>query len=152
MPSKGNHDTPGPFVYEWVDWHNQLCLDGYLDFPRTLTFPVCREIYGLCLERLTALFPERDCKLTPLDSLVESLIVRFRAQQRLRIGSPSHRSGNLPVEVQVGSVQRGPFCPDPDSQRPGGSRVGSQNRRHSTTTPTCHCSPSTLWSAPACGR
>jgi len=105
MLSKGNHDTPGPFVYEWVDWHNQLCLDGYLDFPRTLTFPVYREIYGLCLERLTALFPERDCKLTPLDSLVESLSVRFRAQQRPRIGSPSHRSGNLPVEVQVGSVQ-----------------------------------------------
>jgi|GEM_PF-2167952 len=93
------------FRREWVDWHDGRCLDGYLDFPATLTNPLCRAIYNLTLERLTALFPRRDCRLIPLDNLVESLVIRFRAQQRPRgpMFAGDIRTGA--VNVYVGSVR-----------------------------------------------
>lgn len=88
-----------PFLNEWVDWHG-LWLDGYLDFPETLTHPICRELYGLNLHRLTALFPNYECRFVPLDSLVESLIIRFRAEQR-----PPRPSKQPILKVRIGSVQ-----------------------------------------------
>lgn len=92
------------FRREWVDWHDG-CLDGFLDFPATLTNPVCRAIYSLSLERLVALFPQKDCRLIALDNLVESLVIRFRAQQRPRAHA---RVGDDPtdsIDVYVGSVR-----------------------------------------------
>lgn len=88
-----------PFLNEWVDWHG-VCLDGYLDFPSTLTHPICREVYGLNLHRLTALFPNYECRFIPLDNLVESLIVDFRAEQR-----PSRQSKQPTLKVRIGSIQ-----------------------------------------------
>lgn len=93
------------FRREWVDWHDGRCLDGYLDFPATLTNPICRAIYNLTLERLTALFPQRDCRLIPLDNLVESLVIRFRAQQRPRgpLFAGDARTGE--INIYVGSIR-----------------------------------------------
>ncbi|MBK7664432.1 MAG: hypothetical protein IPJ21_12970 [Sterolibacteriaceae bacterium] len=101
----GQDGPLGAFRREWVDWHDGRCLDGYLDFPATLTNPVCRAIYNLTLERLTALFPRRDCRLIPLDNLVESLVIRFRAQQRPRgpLFAGDARAGA--INVYVGSIR-----------------------------------------------
>ena len=93
------------FHREWVDWHDGRCLDGYLDFPSTLSNPICRAIYNLTLERLTALFPRRNCRLIPLDNLVESLVIRFRAQQRPR-GRPFAGEAHVgTINVFVGSIR-----------------------------------------------
>lgn len=97
-PPTENREHPF-FLNEWVDWHG-LCLDGYLDFPGTLTHPICRDVYGLNLQRLEALFPRHECRFAPLDNLVESLIVRFRAEQR-----PTGRSEKHLLKVRIGSVQ-----------------------------------------------
>ncbi len=94
---------PKTFLREWVDWHDGCYLNGYLDFPATLTNPVCREIYNIGLERLIALFPQRDCRLIPLDGLVESLIVRFRARQRPRCTITPHGRDSM-VDIFIGSV------------------------------------------------
>ena len=93
------------FRREWVDWHDGRCLDGYLDFPATLTNPVCRAIYNLTLERLTALFPRRNCRLIPLDNLVESLVIRFRAQQRPRGRLFAGDAHVGTINVYVGSIR-----------------------------------------------
>ncbi|MBK8183232.1 MAG: hypothetical protein IPK63_10215 [Candidatus Competibacteraceae bacterium] len=93
------------FRREWVDWHDGRYLDGYLDFPATLTNPVCRAIYSLTLERLTALFPRLDCRFIPLDNLVESLLIQFRAQQRPRatlFAGDAHASA---INVYIGSIR-----------------------------------------------
>ena len=100
--------TDGPlaaFRRERVYWQDGHCLDGYLDFPATLTNPVCRAIYNLTLERLTALFPRRDCRIIPLDNLVESLVVRFRAQQRPRAALFTGVASADVIDVYVGSVR-----------------------------------------------
>lgn len=101
--NNGEVGRPEAFLGEWVDWHDGCYLNGYLDFPATLTNPVCQEIYNLNLERLIALFPQRDCRLLPLDSLVESLVVRFRARQRPRPSMFSHQRDRV-VDIYVGSV------------------------------------------------
>lgn len=101
----GEDGPRAAFRREWVDWHDGRCLDGYLDFPSTLTNPVCRAIYNLTLERLTALFPLRDCRLIPLDNLVESLVIQFRAQQRprgRRFAGDAHVGA---INVHVGSIR-----------------------------------------------
>jgi hypothetical protein len=101
----GEDGPQAAFRREWVDWHDGRCLDGYLDFPATLTNPVCRAIYNLTLERLTALFPQRDCRLIPLDNLVDSLIIRFRAQQRPRGSTFASDTRAGVIDVYVGSVR-----------------------------------------------
>lgn len=107
LPSRYMPDT---FLDERVDWNNDIVLDCYLDFPQTITHPTCREIYTISLNRLTGLFPEQDCDLTALDSLVDSLIVRFNADQHPRPrfkqdggqGSPGEP---LRKRLRIGSVQ-----------------------------------------------
>lgn len=101
----GENGPLAAFRREWVDWHDGRCLDGYLDFPATLTNPVCRAIYNLALERLTALFPRRDCRLIPLDNLVESLVIRFRAQQRSRGILFTGDTRASAIDVYVGSIR-----------------------------------------------
>jgi hypothetical protein len=93
------------FHRERVDWHDDRWLGGYLDFPATLTNPVCRAIYNLTLERLTALFPRRNCRLIPLDNLVESLVIRFRAQQRPRGRLFAGDAHIGTINVYVGSIK-----------------------------------------------
>lgn len=101
----GEDGPQAAFRREWVDWHDGRCLDGYLDFPATLTNPICRSIYNLTLEHLTALFPQRDCRLIPLDNLVESLVIRFRAQQRPRGSVVASDTRSNVINVYVGSVR-----------------------------------------------
>lgn len=101
----GEDGPQAAFRREWVDWHDGRCLDGYLDFPATLTNPVCRTIYNLTLEHLSALFPQRDCRLIPLDNLVESLVIRFRAQQRPRRSTFTSDTHAGVIDVYVGSVR-----------------------------------------------
>lgn len=69
------------FLDEHVDWNEGVILDCYLDFPQTLTHPVCRDIYTIALQRLTGLFPAQNCELTAIDPLVDSLVVRFNADR-----------------------------------------------------------------------
>ncbi len=101
----GEDGPQSAFRREWVDWHDGRCLDGYLDFPATLTNPICRAIYNLTLEHLTALFPQRDCRLIPLDNLVESLVIRFRAQQRPRNSAFTNDTRAGVIDVYVGSIR-----------------------------------------------
>jgi hypothetical protein len=70
------------FLAEKVDWHNELILNGYLDFPQTLINPLFRAIYALSLQRLIGLYPEFYCKLSCLkkDKLAASIVTQFNAQ------------------------------------------------------------------------
>ena len=90
----------GAYVNEQVKWNVSIILDGYLDFPQSLIHPVCRGIYTLTLQRLTGFFPRHECTLVGLDGLVDSLVVRFNAEQ--------HPRGKLitdPIQLSIGSVQ-----------------------------------------------
>lgn len=91
------------YTDQCVEWSNNVVLNGYLDFPQSLAHPVCREIYSLSLLRLVSLFPRHNCRLIALDSLVESLLVRFYAQYHF-VSIPS---GDRPAElcIRIGSVQ-----------------------------------------------
>lgn len=100
----------GTFLDESVDWNDGLVLDCYLDFPQTLTHPACREIYTVSLQRLTGLFPEQDCELSALDSLVDSIVVRFNADRhpRPRFKQDSGQASvvePLRKRLRIGSVQ-----------------------------------------------
>lgn len=101
----GENGPPAAFHHEWVDWHENRYLDGYLDFPATLTNPVCRAIYNLTLERLTALFQSQNCQINPLDNLVKSLVIRFRTQQRPRRSLADDADDDKPITVNVGSIR-----------------------------------------------
>lgn len=107
LPSRYMPDT---FLDERVDWNNDIVLDCYLDFPQTITHPICREIYTISLNRLTGLFPEQDCDLSALDSLVGSLVVRFNADRHPRPrckqgGGQGSVAEPLPKRLRIGSVQ-----------------------------------------------
>lgn len=91
------------FVAEEVDWRIDIVLKGYLDFPQTLTHPLCREIYSLSLQRLTGLFPKLDCHLVALDSLVDSLVTRFNAQRHPR--PASKQEPRKPQPIHIGSIK-----------------------------------------------
>lgn len=91
------------FIAEEVNWNNGVVIKGYLDFPQTLTHPLCREVYALSLQRLTGLFPKLECHLIALDSLVDSLITRFNAQHHSR---PSSRQDQRKhQQIQIGSIK-----------------------------------------------
>lgn len=97
-------DSPyADFLCEKVDWHNDLTLNGYLDFPQTLTHPLCRSIYSISLQRLNGLFPRHDCQLIALDPLVDSLVTRFNAQTHPRPSSKQMR--REPQSIHIGSVK-----------------------------------------------
>lgn len=92
----------GAFIDETVKWSSEISLNGYLDFPQSLTHPICRAIYGITLQRLTGLFPRVECRLSGLDGLVDSLVARFNAQQHPR----TNRNGPQGLALlQIGSVQ-----------------------------------------------
>ncbi|MCI0724677.1 MAG: phosphoribosyltransferase, partial [Acidobacteria bacterium] len=97
------------FLDELIDW-NDMVLDCYLDFPETLTHPVCREIYRVTLERLTGLFPGQDCQLSALDSLLDSLVVRFNADRHPHFRFKDERGRRVREEpprkdLRIGTVQ-----------------------------------------------
>ena len=86
-----------------VKWNEAITLNGYLDFPQSLTYPVCRGIYTHTLQRLTGLFPPHECTLVGLDGLVDSLVVRFNAEQHPRYRG---KIGEFnPIRLCIGSVQ-----------------------------------------------
>lgn len=96
---------PDALIAEKVDWHGNRTLDGYLDFSQTMTDPVCRQIYSVTLERLLALFARLDCKLVPIDILVDSFIARFRATHHPRFRqNDGSANGSGQVTLNIGSV------------------------------------------------
>lgn len=100
--TKSSSSANADFIKEEVEWSDGLILDGYLDFPQSLTHPLCREIYLLSLKRLTGA-SINGCRLESLDSLVDSLVTRFNAQIHPR---PSKKeSDNSETVIQIGSIK-----------------------------------------------
>ena len=91
------------FTWQCVAWSNNLVLDGYLDFPQSIAHPVCRELYSLALNRLLSLFPVTGADFQALDTLVESLLVRFDAAHHV---SPARDHTKTEIlTLNIGSVQ-----------------------------------------------
>ena len=100
--TKSSSSTSADFIREEVKWSDGLTLEGYLDFPQSLTHPLCREIYSLSLKRLTGL-SINGCRLESLDTLVDSLVTRFNAQIHPR---PSRKQlGSSETVIQIGSIK-----------------------------------------------
>ncbi|MEE9338923.1 MAG: hypothetical protein V3U87_12665, partial [Methylococcaceae bacterium] len=90
-----------------------LIIEGYLDFPHSLTHPLCREIYSLNLKRLTGL-SIMGCRLESLDSLVDSLVTHFNAQTHPR---PSKKQSNhSTIIIQIGSIKVTGYTEDSENQ------------------------------------
>lgn len=90
----------GAFLNEKVNWNDKIVLDGYLDFSQSVTHPVCREIYSIALQHLKGLFPRHECEVVGLDGLVDSLVVRFNAQQH-----PRWQQDRSAIRLNIGSVK-----------------------------------------------
>jgi len=91
------------FIAEDVIWSDDLVLQGYFDFPETLTNPMFRFIYSLSLQRLIGLFPRLNCKLEALDPLVHSLVSQFNAHTPPRpLLSGKYRGSQV---IQIGSTK-----------------------------------------------
>ncbi len=120
--SNSNH---ADFIKEEVIWEEALkdndglilkpCLTigGYLDFPHSLTHPLCREIYALNLKRLTGL-SIMGCRLESLDSLVDSLVTRFNAEIHPR--SSKKHSKSSTIIIQIGSIKVTGYTEDAENQ------------------------------------
>lgn len=120
--SNSNH---ADFIKEEVIWEEALkdndglilkpCLTigGYLDFPHSLTHPLCREIYALNLKRLTGL-SIMGCRLESLDSLVDSLVTRFNAEIHPR--SSKKHSKSSTTTIQIGSIKVTGYTEDAENQ------------------------------------
>ena len=120
--SNSNH---ADFIKEEVIWEEALVdkdglifkepliIDGYLDFPHSLTHPLCREIYALNLKRLTGL-SILGCRLESLDSLVDSLVTHFNAQIHPR--SSKKQSESSTIIIQIGSIKVTGYTEDSENQ------------------------------------
>ncbi len=94
------------YLAEYVRWSEKVTIEGYLDFSQSLTHPICREIYFISLQRIKGLLPSLNCTMTGLDGLVDSLVIRFNAQQhpKRRKGVSGPQSTKM-ARVNIGSVQ-----------------------------------------------
>jgi hypothetical protein len=81
-------------------------INGYLDFPQTLTDISLRHLYRIMLERLPSLKHDAKCKLVAMDNHVKELVNHYNA-----ITLPSLR-GRSKFTIYIGSVEVTGFTSD----------------------------------------
>lgn len=139
-------NMPDAYLPDPVYWNEGTVLDGYLDFPQSLTHPICRDIYSTTLQRLTGLFPRDNCEMNALDTLVDSLVIRFNATRHPRRHSEhqtSQQPAGSPCLIQIGSVQVSGLTER--SERRENAKVFHFFRHRSGTADGCYLLP---WLSP----
>jgi len=71
------------FLYEKIDWYQgneDIGLNGYLNFAKTLTDPFCVKIYENVIERTLCLANENGCNYESIDVLTTKIATQFNSK------------------------------------------------------------------------